>query len=183
MLRPSCGCARRTLNRAVLVRLNWVIMADKKLTTAEILAQARRKDGAGGSANTSEIAAAPAASAPPVEEAPAAAKPPVDAAPTKPAAKPGSTADILAAARAPESRCCAIYRCSTEEAGWRKAHIHRRHSGGRSGQSRGEPSAGCQSSQTRCEGGSESAGSCGCRRRPSLRCRDDQGGTRRQTCL
>ncbi|MCA9077319.1 MAG: Rieske 2Fe-2S domain-containing protein [Planctomycetaceae bacterium] len=68
-------------------------MADKKLTTEEILARARNQDASGDGGGAPESAA---------EETPAegtaAAAEPVEAAP-KPAAMPSSTADILAAAR------------------------------------------------------------------------------------
>ncbi|HVJ84270.1 MAG TPA: ubiquinol-cytochrome c reductase iron-sulfur subunit [Caulifigura sp.] len=63
----------------------------KKLTTAEILAMARQKKAGGGEAPPAPIEPGPA----PAEEA----APPAPAAET-PAAKPKSTADILAAARA-----------------------------------------------------------------------------------
>lgn len=68
----------------------------KKLTTAEILAMARQKKAA-----SSEAPAAPAEAAAGVPESPAAASAPV------PAAKPKSTADILAAARAAKAPAAA----------------------------------------------------------------------------
>ncbi|MBX3441842.1 MAG: ubiquinol-cytochrome c reductase iron-sulfur subunit [Planctomyces sp.] len=70
----------------------------KKLTTAEILAMARKQK-AGGAESTSPEPAPPAdAPAEPAAEAATAAQPPV--APVAPADKPKSTSDILAAARA-----------------------------------------------------------------------------------
>lgn len=83
-------------------------MADQKLTTEEILAQAR-KEGAFGSGGQSSAEPAPAAEQATPEEDTAEtpeASPPEQAAPSPPskpavpAAKPTSTADILAAARA-----------------------------------------------------------------------------------
>jgi cytochrome b6-f complex iron-sulfur subunit len=73
-------------------------MATEKLSTAEILALARRQgaSGAEGGSSPEAAAAEPAAEAPAAETPPAAAKPK----PQAPAAKPSSTADILAAARA-----------------------------------------------------------------------------------
>jgi len=65
-------------------------MADKKLTTEEILAKLRKQDSGGGGGAAEESAGQPAA-----DEAAA----PEAEAPAKPAAKPSSTADILAAAR------------------------------------------------------------------------------------
>lgn len=76
-------------------------MSKRKLTTAEILALARKQNSSG----ESETPAEPQATEPaaPAEEAPSAEEAPAEAAPAeqaKPAATPKSTKDILAAARA-----------------------------------------------------------------------------------
>lgn len=82
----------------------------KKLTTAEILALARKNKGAGGGDSPAPAESAPAEGAkspPPAEKKPAAAKPeaakPASSKPTETAGKPGerpSVSDILAMARA-----------------------------------------------------------------------------------
>lgn len=71
-------------------------MADKKLTTEEILAKLRSQDGQGGAGSAASEESAPAAEPQAAEEAPAAE----ESKPAAAAAKPSSTADILAAARA-----------------------------------------------------------------------------------
>lgn len=69
-------------------------MADKKLTTEEILAKLRSQDSGAGSGAAGESVSQPVSVEAPAPEA----KTP-DSPPAKPAAKPTSTADILAAAR------------------------------------------------------------------------------------
>ena len=80
-------------------------MSEPKPSTADILAKIRaQKTGAGSKAASEPVAVTPAPETPPAETpapvAPAAAVPPVAKPKATPAAKPGSTSDILAAIRA-----------------------------------------------------------------------------------
>ncbi|MGD9854080.1 MAG: Rieske 2Fe-2S domain-containing protein [Planctomycetaceae bacterium] len=77
-------------------------MAKQKLTTAEILAQARKQGalGAGGDEAASPPASPPPSSGGDPQSVAAESSASAPSATKKPAAKPGSTADILAAARA-----------------------------------------------------------------------------------
>lgn len=77
-------------------------MSEPKPSTADILAKIRaQKTGAGSKAASEPVAVTPAPEVPPAETpAPAAAAPPVAKPKATPAAKPGSTSDILAAIRA-----------------------------------------------------------------------------------